>query len=75
MAKRFNKHQKDAFKKVNSILSEHFEHYGVVVLDEEEVLEYEYSQYYIGKMLFKEASHEMTKDDIELIIEVEEDEE
>ena len=74
MAKRFNKHQGDAFKKVCSILSEHFEHFGVVVLDEEEVLEYEYSQYYIGKMLFKEASHEMTKDDIELVIEVEEDE-
>ncbi len=75
MAKIFNKHQKDAFKKVTSILSEHFEHFGVVVLDEEDVLEYEYSQYYIGKMLFKEASHEMTKDDIELVIEIDEEEE
>lgn len=75
MAKSFNKHQKDAFKKVTSILSEHFEHYGVVVLDDEEVLDYDYSQYYIGKMLFSEASHEMSKDDIELVIEVEEDEE
>tara|TARA_R100000388_G_scaffold94993_1_gene84895 strand:+ start:3428 stop:3655 length:228 start_codon:yes stop_codon:yes gene_type:complete len=75
MAKIFNKHQKDAFKKICSLLSEHFEHFGVVVLDEEEVLEYDYSQYYIGKMLFKEASNEMSKDDIELVIEMEEDEE
>tara|TARA_R100001163_G_scaffold33968_1_gene26295 strand:+ start:27107 stop:27352 length:246 start_codon:yes stop_codon:yes gene_type:complete len=64
-----NKHQRDAFNKAHSILSEHFEHYGLVVLDEEDILEYDYSKYYIGKMLFREVSSEMNKDEIEFVME------
>ena len=78
MANNLNKHQREAFDKAKDILSEHFEHYGLVVLDEEDILEYDYSKYYIGKMLFREVSIEMNKEDIELVIEdniVEEDEE
>lgn len=78
MANNLNKHQREAFDKAKDIISEHFEHYGLVVLDEEDILEYDYSKYYIGKMLFREVSIEMNKEDIELVIEdniVEEDEE
>ena len=68
-----NRHQKEAFDKAQSILSEHFQHFGLVVLDEDEVLEYDYSNYYIGKGLFREAVHEMNKDEVEFLIEDEED--
>jgi hypothetical protein len=67
MANNLNKHQKEAFDKAQTILSEHFQHFGLVVLDDEDILEYDYSTYYIGKMLFREASTEMNKEDIELV--------
>ena len=59
--------EEEAFAKAKAILSEHFPNWAVIVIDDEAALSYDYTNYYIGKTLFRETLSEMNKDDIELI--------
>ena len=53
--------------KAKAIISEHFPNWAIVVIDEENSLTYDYTNYYIGKTLFREAISEMNKDDLDII--------
>jgi len=78
MAIKMTDHEEEAFKKAIAILSEHFPNWAIVVIDDDDSLKYDYTNYYIGKTLFRESISEMNKDDLDIIWEeeeVEEDEE
>lgn len=62
-----NNHEEEGFDKARAILSEHFTNWAIVVLDDEAILTYDYTNYYIGKTLFREAVGEMNKEDIDLV--------
>ena len=59
-------HEREAFAKAKALLSEHFPHYCLVVITEDNALKYNYPNYYIGKMLMRESVNEMNKDSIDL---------
>jgi len=59
-------HEEEAFDKAKAILSEHFTNWAIVVIDSDEALKYDYSNYYIGKALCRETVAEMNKDEIEI---------
>lgn len=72
------KREEEAFEKAKAILSEHFPNWSISVIDDDDCLKYDYTNYYIGKTLFREALSEMNKDDLDLIweeAEVEDEEE
>tara|TARA_R110000744_G_scaffold21799_2_gene56175 strand:- start:691 stop:936 length:246 start_codon:yes stop_codon:yes gene_type:complete len=64
---RMEEHEEEAFDKAKAIISEHFPNWAIVVIDEENSLTYDYTNYYIGKTLFREAISEMNKDDLDII--------
>ncbi len=59
--------EEEAFAKAKAILSEHFPNWAVIVIDDDDSLAYDYTNYYIGKTLCRETLSEMNKDDIEFI--------
>ena len=60
--------EEEAFEKARAILSEHFSNWTIVVIDENDSLKYDYTNYYIGKTLCRETVAEMNKDDMDMII-------
>lgn len=64
---RMEEHEEEAFDKAKAIISEHFPNWAIVVIDEENSLTYDYTNYYIGKTLFRESISEMNKDDLDII--------
>jgi hypothetical protein len=65
-------HEEEAFEKARSILAEHFPNWAIVVIDDDDSLKYDYTNYYIGKTLFRESISEMNKDDLDIIWDEEE---
>lgn len=64
---RMQDHEEEAFEKAKAIISEHFPNWAIVVLDHEDSLSYDYTNYYIGKTLLRESISEMNKDDLDII--------
>lgn len=62
-----NPQEEEAFAKAKAILSEHFPNWAVIVIDDDDSLAYDYTNYYIGKTLCRETLAEMNKDDVEFI--------
>lgn len=65
-------HEEEAFEQARSILAEHFPNWAIVVIDDDDSLKYDYTNYYIGKTLFRESISEMNKDDLDIIWDEEE---
>jgi len=77
MSEMSNREEK-AFDDAKAILSEHFDNWAIVVLDNSDSLTYDYTNYYIGKTLCRETLFEMNKDDLDIIwedAEIEDEEE
>ena len=66
--------EEEGFAKAKALLSEHFGNYAIVVMDSDDALKYEYTNYIIGKALLREALVEMNRDDVEIIWDCEESE-
>jgi hypothetical protein len=49
----------DVYAQIKAIMSEHFEQYMFIVMDDEGDLYYDYNNVRIGRMLLKETSSEM----------------
>jgi hypothetical protein len=58
--------EQEAFKRIKSVLGEHFDNFAFVVLDEEGEVFYGFKNQIVGKALFVEASKEIeTETDFE----------
>ena len=57
--------EQEAFKRIKSMLGEHFDNFAFVVLDEEGEVFYSFKNQIVGKALFAEASREI-EDEAEL---------
>ena len=59
--------EEEAFADARARISEHFPNWAIIVIDDEDSLTYDYTNYYIGKTLCRETLSEMNKDDVELL--------
>ena len=57
--------EEEGLQRATAVLGEYFDNFAVAVLDSEGVLTYEYSNYYVGKTLFRESVVEMNKEAVE----------
>jgi len=59
----------DVYEQLKAIMSEHFEQYMFIVMDEDGDLYYDYNNVRVGRMLLKETSSEMQAEveDLEVV--------
>jgi hypothetical protein len=58
--------EEEGLARATAVLGEYFDNFAVAVLDRDGVLNYDYSNYYVGKTLFRESVAEMNKDDVDI---------
>jgi hypothetical protein len=58
--------EEEGLQRATAVLGEYFDNFAVAVLDSEGTLNYDYSNYYVGKTLFRESVAEMNKDNVDI---------
>tara|TARA_R110002153_G_scaffold116194_2_gene259865 strand:- start:7517 stop:7768 length:252 start_codon:yes stop_codon:yes gene_type:complete len=54
--------EQEAFKRIKSVLGEHFDNFAFVILDEDGEIFYSFKNQIVGKALFAEASREIEEE-------------